>query len=188
MDALEALTTRKSAAMLVDPAPGDQELEQIFTAAVRAPDHGCIRPWRFIVFRGKMRKELGQILGDALKKKDPEASDEAYEKELNKPFRAPLVIAVIAKVSEETKIPPIEQIISAGAAAQNIMIAAHALGFAGIWRTGPPSFDEYVRSRLGAVGKDHIVGFIYLGTAKTVPAMPEVPLSDHVMEWKAVSG
>lgn len=187
MDALEALTNRKSTAMLIEPAPNDSELAQIFAAAVRAPDHGCIRPWKFIVFKEDMRKELGAILVEALKKADPAANAAAYEKEMRRPMRAPLVIAVIAKVSEQSKIPPIEQIISAGAAAQNIMIAVHALGYAGIWRTGAPSYDDHVRTRLGAVGADQIVGFLYIGTAKSVPPMPDVPLSDHVMEWKPVS-
>lgn len=188
MDALEALTNRKSAAMLVEPAPDDAQLAQIFTAAVRAPDHGCIRPWKFIVFKQDMLEELGAILGEALQKSDPNLSVAAYEKEVSKPMRAPLVIAVIAKVSDHPKVPSIEQVISAGAAAQNIMIAVHALGYAGIWRTGAPSYDDYVRTRLGAVGEDQIVGFLYIGTAKSVPPMPDVPLSDHVMEWKTVSG
>ncbi len=185
MDAIDALLTRKSAAMLVEPAPEKQELDQIFSAAVRAPDHGCLRPWQFILFKGDMRKELGSILADALKLKNPDASQAALDKEAERPFRAPLVMAVIAKVNKDAKIPAIEQVISAGAAAQNIMIAVHALGYAGIWRTGAPSFDGNVRARLGVTGDDHIVGFLYIGTAKTVPPMPDVDISDHVLEWKA---
>lgn len=187
MDALDALITRKSAAMLIEPAPDKSELDKIFTAAVRAPDHGCIRPWQFIVFRDESRHDLGLILSEALKNKDPDAPQVAVDKEKSKPFRAPLVLAVIAKVSEDTKIPALEQIISAAAAAQNIMIAVHALGYAGIWRTGPPSVDEHVRNKLGVTGKDHIVGFLYIGTAKTVPSMPDVKISDHILEWGAVS-
>ncbi len=188
MDALNALKTRKSTALLTEPAPGEEDLQQMFTAAVRAPDHGCIRPWRFIVFRGKMRHELGEILAEAHLKKNSDSTEEALEKVKSKTLRAPLVVAVIAKVNEQSKIPAIEQVISAGAAAQNIMIAAHALGFAGIWRTGAPSFDEHVRSRLGASGEDHIVGFLYLGSAKSAPPLPDVPLADHVVEWTSVSG
>ncbi|MFT6558550.1 nitroreductase [Sneathiella sp.] len=185
MNAIDALLTRKSAAKLVEPAPDDAALQTLFQAAVRAPDHGCIRPWRFIYFKDEMRHELGQIFVEALKKSNPEATPAAIEKEAKKPLRAPLVIAVIAKVQEHPKVPAVEQIISAGAAAQNIMIAAHAMGYAGIWRSGSPCFDEHVRSRLGAVGDDMIVGFLYLGTAKTVPPMPDLSLTDYVSEWKS---
>lgn len=186
MDALEALTTRKSTAQLSEPGPKSQDLDKMFEAAVRAPDHACLRPWRFIVFQGEMRAELGQIFCDALETNNPGASEAAFEKEKQKPFRAPLVIAVIAKVRDHPKVPHMEQILSAGAAAQNIMISAHALGFGGIWRTGAPCYDDFVRGRLGATGQDQIVGFLYLGTAKSRPPMPEVPMADHVMEWQAV--
>ncbi|MCG8491491.1 MAG: nitroreductase [Sneathiellales bacterium] len=187
MEALEALKTRKSAALLSEPAPDKSELSDMFAAALRAPDHGCLRPWRFICFQGEQRNSLGEILKEALLVKDADASDAAIEKELNKPLRAPLVIAVIAKVTIETKIPVIEQVISAGAAAQNIMIAAHALGYAGIWRSGAPCFDDHVRARLGAVGEDQIVGFLYIGTAKKVPPLPELNIQDYVFEWHSVS-
>lgn len=187
MDALEALKTRKSAALLSEPAPSETELSEMFAAALRAPDHGCLRPWRFISFKEDQRTALGEIFKEALLKKDPGASETAVDKELKKPLRAPLVIAVIAKVTIETKIPVIEQVISAGAAAQNIMIAAHALGYAGIWRSGAPCFDEHVRARLGVVGEDQIVGFLYIGTAKKVPPMPELNVRDYVFEWHSAS-
>ncbi len=188
MDAMEALLSRKSTAQIEEPAPGSEDLEKIFQAALRAPDHGCIRPWRFIYFQGDMRAELGEIFCEALLKERPDATEAVLEKEKNKPFRAPLVIAVIAKVQEQSKIPVIEQILSAGAAAQNIMIAAHALGYAGIWRSGSPCFNDHVRARLGAYGEDQIVGFLYLGTAKSHPPMPDVPAAEYVMEWQAANG
>ncbi|MBL4740408.1 MAG: nitroreductase family protein [Sneathiella sp.] len=185
MDALEALTTRKSTAQLIDPAPEGQDLEKIFSAAIRVPDHGCLRPWQFVIFKDEARAELGQIFCGALELNDPNASEAAFEKELKKPYRAPLVIVVIAKVQDHPKVPIVEQVLSAGAAAQNIMISAHALGFAGIWRTGAPCYDDFVRERLGATGEDQIVGFLYLGTAKSFPPMPDVSIADYVMEWKA---
>ncbi|OUR78586.1 hypothetical protein A9Q83_06825 [Alphaproteobacteria bacterium 46_93_T64] len=185
MDALEALLTRKSIAKLSEPGPSKSDLKSIMQAAMRAPDHACLRPWRFVVFQDKMREELGEIFCEALTRKDASATAAALEKEKKKPLRAPLVIAVIAKVSEHPKVPSIEQILSAGAAAQNIMLAVHALGFGGIWRTGAPCFDAHVRARLGAVGSDEIVGFLYIGTPISVPPMPEFDPSNYIMEWKA---
>ncbi|GLQ06197.1 NAD(P)H nitroreductase [Sneathiella chinensis] len=184
MDALTALFTRKSAAALTEPAPDEGELREMFRAAVRAPDHGAIRPWRFIVFRGESRADLGAILKDCARKSDPAATEAALEKAALKPFRAPLVIAVIATVCDHPKVPAIEQVISAGAAAQNIMLAAHAMGFAGIWRTGAPCYDESVRGALGVAGEDQIVGFLYLGSARTVPPLPDCDPDAFVEYWE----
>ncbi|MBE7638111.1 nitroreductase [Sneathiella sp. P13V-1] len=186
MDAIEALLTRKSTALLEAPAPAGDDLEKILKAALRAPDHACLRPWRIILFKDDARHELGQIYAEALKKKDVDASDAALEKELKKPLRAPLVIAVIAKIQDHPKIPQSEQLLSAGAAAQNIMLASHALGFGGIWRSGDICFDETVKTRLGATGLDEIIGFLYLGTPKSHPPIPEFEMSDHIQEWKSV--
>ncbi len=183
MDAVEALLSRKSTPKLTEPGPNKAQLDIIFQAAVRAPDHGALRPWQFIVFEGEGRERLADILVEAMLAKDPEASEIAIEKTRSKPLRAPMIIAVIAKVTDHPKIPIIEQKISAGAAAQNIMIAAHALDLAGIWRTGAPCFDPYVREKLGAVGEDEIVGFLYLGTANGMPPLPEHDVSTFVRHW-----
>jgi len=187
MDAIKALLTRKSAAKLGLPAPSTLEVDTMLKAAMRAPDHGCLRPWKFVIFQDEMRKELGEIFSEALALKEPGVSEALLEKERNKPLRAPLIIVVIAKVSEHPKVPPIEQKISAGAAAQNIMVAVHAMGYAGIWRTGAPCRDPHVKARLGAVGDDEIVGFLYIGTSISVPPIPEFDTADYIMEWKAAS-
>jgi len=184
MDALEALLTRKSTALLEEPAPADEDLDKIMKAALRAPDHACLRPWRFIIFKEGAREQLGEIYEEALRLKNPDAAEAALEKERKKPLRAPLVIAVIAKIQDHPKIPMSEQLLSAGAAAQNIMIAAHALGFGGIWRSGDVCFDVNIKSRLGATGHDEIVGFLYLGTPKTHPPIPEFDHSEFILEWK----
>ncbi|WP_169570185.1 NAD(P)H nitroreductase [Sneathiella limimaris] len=183
MEALEALLSRKSTPRLSEPGPDQQQLEILLRAAVRAPDHAALRPWQFIVFEGKGLDDLGQIFSDALARKDPETSEAALEKAKSRPHRAPMIIAVVAKVSEHPKVPVIEQVLSAGSAAQNILLAAHAMGLAGIWRTGDPCFDPYVRERLGASGDDQIVGFLYLGTASAVPPVPELEVSDFLKVW-----
>ena len=184
MDAIEALVTRKSSAMLTSPAPSKEELETLMQAAVRAPDHCHLRPWRFLVVEGDAREALGKVFMDALKRSDPEATDAALLKARGNPMRAPMVIVVIAKIAEHPKVPAIEQVLSAGAAAQNILVAAHALGYGGIWRSGKPCFDPYVKAALGAREEDQIVGFLYLGTAARIPALPKEPISDFMEIWK----
>jgi nitroreductase len=83
-----------------------------------------------------------------------------------------------------SKVPEVEQLLSAGAAAQNIMVAAHAMGYAGIWRTGKPCFDNHVKTALGASKNDQIVGFLYLGTAIRTPAVREEPIANFAEIWK----
>src|SRR5215471_15058319 len=184
MDALEALTQRVSGSGLVEPAPDELELHSILSAAMRAPDHGRLRPWRFIVLRGDARKRLGALMAEAYRRRWPEATPAQVDKETNKPLRAPLVVVVAAKVNEQTHIPAIEQIISAGAAAENIMVAAFALGYGCAWKTGDAAYDPAVKAAFGLAPTDAIVGFLYLGTNAT-PPVPPLPLdvSAYVVEW-----
>ncbi|TNE38140.1 MAG: nitroreductase [Alphaproteobacteria bacterium] len=183
MNAIEALTTRKSVAMLAEPGPDKAALETMIEAAVRAPDHCHLRPWRFLVIEGEARARLGDVFAEAERLRAPDTPDAMIEKVRGKPTRAPVIIAVIAKVDEHPKVPGVEQILSAGAAAQNIMLTAHALGFGGIWRTGKPCFDPHVKAALGAREQDLIVGFLYLGTPVRAPATAKDDIHDYMEHW-----
>jgi nitroreductase len=188
MEAIEALITRVSAGALSEPGPDDDSLRKILGAAARAPDHGRLRPWRFFIVRGEARKALGSLMGDALKKRFPESTEAQIERERGKPLRAPLIVVVGAKVNRESKIPPIEQVLSAGAAAQNLQVAAHALGFGSAWKTGDAAYDRDVKAAFGLAESDAIVGFLYLGTIPH-PLPPPKPfdMQPHVAEWAGAS-
>jgi nitroreductase len=189
LDAIEALTTRASPAGLVAPAPDADALEHLLRAAVRAPDHGRLRPWRFILIDGAARDALGQVLADALRRREPNVAEAALSKERGKPLRAPLVVVVAASVREHRGVPAVEQIIAAGAAAQNMLVAAHALGFGGFWRTGAAAYDDDVKRALGLRAEDAIVGFVYLGTPSTPrPPLPAPDVASHVTRWTAPLG
>jgi len=167
MDALTALTTRVSPAALDAPGPSPAALEQILAAAVAAPDHGRIRPWRFIVIEGAARAKLGGLLADSLKRREPAAAEGKLDAERKKALRAPLIVVVAAAVQDNPKVPAVEQVVAVGAAAQNMLVAAHALGFGGMWRTGANAYDPDLKRALGLSESDAIVGFMYLGTSKT---------------------
>ena len=188
MDALEAVLTRQSVApaFLLEPAPEDAALERILAAGAAAPDHGKLRPWRFIVIRGEARVRLGEVFADALLRRQPEAPAAALEQERTRPLRAPLLIAVAAKVDRQhPKIPEIEQILSTAAAAQNILLAAHAQGFGAKWLTGANAYDEHVKGALGLAPDDRLIGFIHLGTvAGSPPAVPHADPRAHTVEWQ----
>ena len=184
LGAIEALTTRASPAGLVAPAPDADALDHMLRAAVRAPDHGRLRPWRFILIEGAARDAFGHVLADALRRRDPNVAEAALAKERGKPLRAPLIVVVAAKVRDHRGVPAVEQIVAAGAAAQNMLVAAHALGFGGFWRTGAAAYDDDVKRALGLDAEDAIVGFIYLGTPSTAPApLPAPDVASHVTHW-----
>ena len=158
MDAVEALTTRASAVKLAEPAPSDHVLATALRAGARAPDHGLLRPWKFVLIHGAARSRLGEVFAKALKRREPDVSETALEREEQKALRAPLIIVVVAKVQpKHPMIPEIEQVISAGTAAQN-KLSAYLLphqfsqstnGFHGmgmgvrhIWARRPPDHRE----------------------------------------------
>lgn len=181
MDALTALQTRTAAPRLVEPAPGPAALEQIMKAALRAPDHGMLRPWRYLIVEGDARNKLGQLFVDAIQ---PEAEG-ARTKLLNAPLRAPLLIIGIATPRVHPKVPAIEQINSMAAALQNISVAIHALGFGSVWRTGEVAHDPRVKAALGLQPSDEIVGYLYVGTPTISDRpVPEHELSKFVEYWK----
>ncbi|MDN4503290.1 NAD(P)H nitroreductase [Alteromonadaceae bacterium BrNp21-10] len=174
MQALDLLLNRRSHPRLKSPAPADEELANIMQAALRAPDHGSLKPWRFIVCQGLGLKELGDIFERAAIANDLSEKDIARAAEL--PLRAPMVIVAICKFLDHPKIPKAEQVASACCAVHAMQMAAVAQGFAGIWRTGHYTEFEDVKQAMQLDEQDEIVGYLYLGTPMT--ALPDKPLLD----------
>ncbi len=162
MDALTLLLERTSTAQLQAPAPTGPELETILQAGLRAPDHGGLHPWLFLLAQGEGLGRLGQHLAKAAQQRGE--SLDAIEKATQAPLRAPLVITVVAKVQHHPKVPALEQQLSAGCTVMAMQMAAQALGFGGIWRSGWFIFDRGLHQALGLSDEDQIVGFLYLGT------------------------
>jgi nitroreductase len=186
MQAIEALRRRYSARALQAPGPDEAALGLMFESATRAADHGRLRPWRFIVIKTEDRERFGELLADHLRRSKSSVTDEALERERRKALRAPVIVVMAAIVADDRKIPAIEQILSAGAAAQNMLHAALALGFNGVWKTGGAAYDEQVKAELGLESKDAIVGFLYIGTDVEGPgSMPRPDWREFVRQWPA---
>ncbi len=181
---LEFLQQRNSAPKLTEPAPSAAQLSEIFRAALRVPDHSWLRPTRFLTISGERRHDFGELLTAALKQRAPDADDAACTKARSAPLRAPLVVVTVVKLSEHPKVPPVEQRLSAGCAAHAVLLAAQALGFAGIWRTGDAAFDRNLMTELGLAQDEEIVGFLYLGTRVGEPkSIPQLDTADFVTAW-----
>lgn len=187
MDAIECMMSRQSvsAAALADPVPTDDELQAVFATAMRAPDHGALQPWRFRLIRGAARERLGDLYAAAARRANPDLPDAEIEKARAKPLRSPLIIAAWASVTEgHPKVPPVEQVVAAGAAVQNVLNALHAKGYGAILVTGKPSYDAEVMSALGMAPADTMIGFIYVGTpSKTMPQKKRADAAAFVEEW-----
>lgn len=185
---IEFLLSRRStvARMMDGPGPNDADLHNIMEAGMRVPDHGRLTPWRFIVIRGDARATIGNVIAASFKKDNPDAIDEQIEMEQERLTRAPVVVAVVSKVHKGHKIPEWEQVLSAGAACQTMLIAAQSMGYAAQWLTEWYAYDADVKVAVGVDADDEIAGFVFLGNemADTKErARPEY--DDIVSEWSA---
>lgn len=184
MDAIELLLNRVSMPNLEEPGPTDEQLDIMYRAALRAPDHGAIRPWRFMNVRGDARQKLNDIFLAAALADNPDLEEIKRNKFANLCNRAPLVVIAIAKVAEHPKVPVIEQQLAAGAAVQNMLLAAYAQGIGAIWRTGEMAFNSRVKQDLGLAANEQIIGFLYFGQQpQRLKRVPQLEPADFVQDW-----
>jgi nitroreductase len=190
-DALELLKTRRSVKPieLGGPAPSAAEIDTLLTIASRVPDHGKLVPWRFIVFEGDARLAAGDRIAAVFRARRADATAEQIEFERMRLARAPLVVAVVSRAAPHVKIPEWEQQLSAGAAAMNLVLAAHAMGYAASWITEWYAYDRDVLDALGLAAEERIAGFVHIGRPARRPEERERPkLADIVSRYAAPSG
>lgn len=184
VELLTALHSRSSSPRLTEPGPTKEQLQNLFQAAFSAADHGLLRPWRFLVIEGEARQRLGDLFVKAALSDQEEMSEAKLEKIRNKPLRAPALVVTISSPKDHPKVPEFEQDLSAAAATQNMLLAAHAQNIGAMWRTGSMAYHPAVMEGLGLKDREKIIGFLYLGT-KACPDKPprQVKLSELVQEW-----
>ncbi|HUE63189.1 MAG TPA: nitroreductase [Rhizomicrobium sp.] len=182
-EAIDLLLSRRSgsAKAMQAPGPSGGQLAQILQAGARAPDHGKLFPWRFIVFEGKGRERAGDILAEVMQAEGER--DKQVEEERGRFLRAPVVIGVVSAAREQHKIPVWEQELSAGAVCQNILVAATALGFVGNWITEWYAYHPVVKDKLGLKAGERFAGFIYMGTAKEELEERPRPEMDRIVSF-----
>jgi nitroreductase len=183
MDALEAILTRHSIAKVKpDPVPR-QVIEKLLFAAVQAPNHHQLRPWRFVVLTGKSREALGEVMAQELKKRSPEVPEAGMEKERLKTLRAPVLVAVGVDKSVDPRVPEIENICAVAAAVENLLLAAHAEGLGAMWRTGQAARDPEVKKFLGFEPAQELLSFVYIGYPDLEVPVVERPSFEDRTVW-----
>jgi nitroreductase len=186
-EALDLLLKRRSAkpAMLGEPGPDRDQLTTILTVAARVPDHKKLVPWRFVVFEGEARAAFGGVLLRACTAEAKEPPSAArLETERTRLLRAPTVVAAVSRVTSNPAAPEWEQVLSCGAACQNMCLAANAMGFDTCWITEWYSYSPAVRAALQLAENEKVAGFIYIGTATERQGDRERPdLSKIVSRW-----
>lgn len=185
-ETLTLLKTRRSTPPLALSAPGPDasQLESLLTIASRVPDHGKLAPWRFIVLQGEGRERAAKIVRDVFVADKPEATESQVDLEYRRLLHAPLVICVVSRATPHPKIPEWEQILSAGAVCQNLLVASAAMGFGAMWLTNWFAFNRRVLSALGLAEGEKVAGFIHVGT-KGAPQedRPRPALADIVTHF-----
>ena len=184
MEAFEAILGRVTTppAKMGEPGPDDAALRRMVEAAAAAPDHGKLEPFRFIAVRGAARERLGGLLADAARLELHDPSEAEVRKQAEAPTRAPLLLIAVARLRpDHPKVPVVEQQHAAACAVQNLLLAAHALGFAAKWATGFPAASPAVKQGLGLAAHEEIAAFLYLGTAKARQSPPPRPAPEAIL-------
>lgn len=165
------------------PAPNREELEIMLRCGTRVPDHGKLAPWRIQIVEGDARQKLGDVFAARYIEKHGDSDHEQIEIERNRPLRSPLIIIVRSHITDTSRIPHIEQLMSGGAVCQNLLIAAHALGYVGQWLSEWVAFDDVIKDHLGVDNDNEILGYLYFGTCNIEQADRPRPSLNEVVSF-----
>jgi nitroreductase len=163
MDVFDAIHHRHMQAKVKTDAVPRAVIEKLLSAAVQAPNHYKVRPWRFVVLTGDGLNKLGDVFAASLRDQKPDLPADALEKTRALTHRSPLIIVVGVDKPTEPKVLEIENIVAASAACQNLLLAAEAEGLAVKWRTGEWADDVKVKEFLGFAPDQHLIAFLYIG-------------------------
>jgi nitroreductase len=183
---LDLLRTRRSVPprLLQAPGPSADEITSLLEIASRVPDHGKLVPWRFILFEGEGLAQAGEVIAQVYAADNPEADDKRLKAERERLASAPVVIAVVSRAAPHVKIPEWEQVLSSGAVAMTLTIAANAMGYATSWLTEWYAYDRRVLDLFGLAPHERIAGFVHIGTpVERQTDRPRPPLSEIVSRF-----
>jgi nitroreductase len=184
---VEALLSRHSvpALQLCAPGPSQQQIDTAIDAALRAPDHGGLKPWRFVLIRGPARERLSDLFVRRMQQREPATPEGKVDKARRMPLAAPLVIAVGAHLRADHKVPELEQLLATGAGVMNLLNAFHAQGYGAIWLTGANAYDPQIAAALGFGAQERCLGFVYVGSTASAqaPAARRPERNAFIRDW-----
>jgi len=184
---IEVLLSRHSvpALQLSAPGPSQQQIDTAIDAALRAPDHGGLTPWRFVLIRGAARERLSELFVRRLQQREPATPAGKLDKARRMPLAAPLVIAVGAHLRADHKVPELEQLLATAAGVMNLLNAFHAQGYGAIWLTGGNAYDPQIAAALGFQAQERPLGFVYVGSmaAAQIPVARRPERTAFVRDW-----
>ena len=184
-EGVENILSRNSPRELSEPIPSSEEMELVYKAALRAPDHAWQRPSRFIEITGRGLEKLSKIFKKFAEENIEDLSEEVLKKYEAAPFRAPMIIVLVTEIKEHPKVPEIEQMFSTAAAAENILLALNSLGYAGVWRTGKFALEDKISEYLDLSSNQKVIGYLYVGTPSgKQKKIPEMNPKDFVTKWE----
>lgn len=185
---VDLIATRRSVSpkRVVAPGPSMQEIADFVRLAMTAPDHCALRPWRFVLVPEADRSALGALFAEEKRLHEPDAGIMDFEKERQRAFNGPTLLAVILRrIEDHARVPVSEQLISLGAAMQNLLLAAHARGYAGMITSGRKIRSPVIQQAFCPSPAETLVGFITLGTPReAASARAPAVLSDHFSVWQ----
>jgi nitroreductase len=187
MSVMDAIRGRRSVGKVLPDLPPRDAIETILEAGTWAPCHHVTEPWRFSVIAGDAREQLGDVMARAKVERlirQGKPTEGEFERAKAKAVRAPVIIAVAVEPAEGPKVVEIEEVEAGAAAVQNMLLAAHSLGLATIWRTGDPAYDADVKRFLELTPAAHIIGFVYLGYPAASPNRARHTPHQTLTEWR----
>lgn len=190
MDVFEAIKSRRSNGLVSDKPVPKETIDKILEAGTWAPSHFKTEPWKFYVLIGEGRLALGEVLAEIAKRDMEGPLNETNQKKLEKigekPLRAPVVVTVAVEPNVKSeKVIIQEEYGAVYAAIQNMLLAAHALGLGGYWRTGKPTYDPLMKELFGLSEKGEVLGFLYFGYPKREMSAGKRRPHEEVTKWIA---
>lgn len=181
----DTIQQRRSIGVLVEPAPSMEQLQFALTMAWSAPDHRRLKPTQFVIIPTEQRAAFAEVLVKTYQHDLGDAADPVQiEKIRQQPFRAPILVLAFTKIKPHEKVPTFEQLLSTGAAIQNVLLSLHAQGFASMWRTGALVESSYLKQYFGLTEQDYIAGIIYIGSApRALPPRPDDLTDEFIRIW-----
>lgn len=170
------LARRQSASILVEPKPDRSTVEKILQVGGTVPDHGALKPYRFVVVEGEGREKFADAMVNAAEEAKGSVEEKKKAKLKAKAYAAPLQVVIVFSPQDDDKIPEWEQMASASCTGYAMVLAANALGFGAVWKSFGFDPGSQMKNIFQLMKQERILGWVNIGTEKDRERSPRSPL------------